>query len=94
MTKAIKNKWVKALRSGKYKQTSGSFCREVEGKLCYCVIGVLALVAKIPVSPDITSNYTSVQEILDKDLMWKFISLNDKDGETFVQLADIVDDLV
>lgn len=42
MKKALKAKWVAALRSGKYKQTTGQLVEESErGKLSYCCLGVL-----------------------------------------------------
>lgn len=42
MNKAIKRKWVKALRSGLYKQGSGKLRSERdEGDVRYCCLGVL-----------------------------------------------------
>lgn len=60
MTKTLVNKWVKALRSGNYKQ-GRTFLRQStpEGD-CFCVLGVLADVAgcrwgkeKIPNGPEV-----------------------------------------
>jgi hypothetical protein len=39
MNKAIKNKWVKALRSGKYKQAEGTLYNK--DKDSFCCLGVL-----------------------------------------------------
>lgn len=42
MKKAIMNKWVKALRSGKYKQCKADLCQvDDKGNLSYCCLGVL-----------------------------------------------------
>lgn len=42
MKKALKAKWVAALRSGEYKQTTGQLVHEsVRGNLSYCCLGVL-----------------------------------------------------
>lgn len=42
MKKAIMNKWVKALRSGKYKQCKEDLCQvDDKGNLSYCCLGVL-----------------------------------------------------
>ena len=41
MNKAYKEKWVKALRSGKYKQTKGQLVRECGDDKTYCCLGVL-----------------------------------------------------
>ena len=43
MKKNIANKWIKALRSGKYKQGTGSL-KTKEGK--YCCLGVLCEITK------------------------------------------------
>jgi len=42
MKKSIANKWIKALRSGKYKRTKEVLCRQQEnGNKQYCCLGVL-----------------------------------------------------
>lgn len=38
--KAARRKWIKALRSGKFKQTAGVLCRMTEGQSDYCCLGV------------------------------------------------------
>ncbi len=42
MLKSIKNKWVKALRSGKYKQGTGQL--RSENGMSFCCLGVLATI--------------------------------------------------
>lgn len=42
MNKKIAKKWVRALRSGKYKKTKGTLCRvSNNGNKSYCCLGVL-----------------------------------------------------
>ena len=42
MKKTIAEKWIKALRSGKYKKTMGQLCRVAKnGNKSYCCLGVL-----------------------------------------------------
>jgi hypothetical protein len=42
MNKKTKNKWLKALKSGKYIQGSGLLREERAGIVCHCCLGVLA----------------------------------------------------
>jgi hypothetical protein len=59
MKKSTANKWVKALRSGKYKQGEGHL-RSVnkKGKASYCCLGVLAKVNKVD------SNFIDYNDLL------------------------------
>lgn len=41
MKQDVAKKWIKALRSGKYKQTKGVLRDEINGKPAYCCLGVL-----------------------------------------------------
>lgn len=42
MDKKIMKKWVKALRSGKYRKTTGQLCKVAQnGNKSYCCLGVL-----------------------------------------------------
>ena len=43
----IKTLWVNALRSGQYKQISGTLCREVNDTPCFCALGVLCEVHRV-----------------------------------------------
>lgn len=43
----IKTLWVNALRSGQYKQISGTLCREVNDTPCYCALGVLCDIHRV-----------------------------------------------
>lgn len=41
MKKTVKQKWVKALKSGNYKQTRNALARKYKGQTRYCCLGVL-----------------------------------------------------
>jgi hypothetical protein len=41
MNKRVKRLWIKALRSGRFKQTGGQLCRTVIGEKFHCCLGVL-----------------------------------------------------
>ena len=41
MDPKVKAKWLKALRSGEYDQTTGSLCSVDDGAASYCCLGVL-----------------------------------------------------
>lgn len=45
MKPEIKAKWIAALRSGNYKQTTGVLKRETDGAVSYCCLGVLCELA-------------------------------------------------
>lgn len=37
----VKKRWLRALRSGRYKQTTGQLKHTSDGETCFCVLGVL-----------------------------------------------------
>lgn len=43
----LQRKWLRALKSGKYKQTTGRLCRKVRGEYRYCCLGVACEVLRI-----------------------------------------------
>lgn len=52
LTKKIKTKWLKALKSGTYKQGFTQLYDNFQGKDAYCCLGVLCKVMDIPISED------------------------------------------
>lgn len=53
MNEQLKNKWVSALRSGEYDQTSGYLkVRRGDGSLAYCCLGVLCELMELPHEED------------------------------------------
>jgi len=64
MTKSKMEKWVKALRSGKYKQAR-SRLREIDGdKIGYCCLGVLGEVCGVP--QERLNNYHTLTDGMNK----------------------------
>lgn len=49
MKSDIKEKWVAALESGEYKQTTGRLTQKVDDEFSYCCLGVLSKVCDVPV---------------------------------------------
>ncbi len=96
ISKELVTEWVKALRSGKYKQGEGSL--RYEGK--HCCLGVLCEVANIPVcdvehdndSDKNSAAYTEIREMLIQAGISpsKLIGMNDV-GEDFLQIADEIE---
>jgi hypothetical protein len=96
MKKAMKDAWLVALRSGKYKQAAGHLT-SVDGK-CHCVLGVLCLVADVAHDkgpfgpPSVLYERTGLDRGYGADLM----QLNDYKSMgfhkyNFAKLADIIE---
>ena len=45
MNKVVADKWIEALRSGKYAQTRGTLCRSICESTSHCCLGVLTEIA-------------------------------------------------
>jgi len=100
LPKAFKNKWIKALRSGKYEQIQGRLIKD-KG---YCCLGVACSVLKYHnrfVSNHITipKNYNRVPialrgDALTNDLVEHLSDMNDGVGEgkkSFKQIANFIE---
>lgn len=48
MYQPFKKAWVKALRSGKYRQGTGTLCRQVRPRVEFCCLGVACAIAELP----------------------------------------------
>lgn len=84
MDKKLKAKWVKALRSGKYKQcTSELYDSEARE---YCCLGVLCVVAKL--EPDANA-YTKLDRLVGS--YSPFVRMNDDLGKSFSEIADHIE---
>lgn len=91
-------KWCKALRSGKYKQTTGVLHNE-EG---YCVLGLVGKLCGIPSSVlihtqrfvDLSQEYQKkipgeLNDLIDnRGIISELLFLNDSEHYTFEELAD------
>lgn len=63
-TQEVKDKWLEALKSGKFKQGQFSLMQEVDGEIRHCCIGVLGEVCKFLNNSDKyeTNPYTFLEE--------------------------------
>jgi hypothetical protein len=56
MNQKIKGKWIRALRSGLYRQGYGRLVDREDGEYCYCPLGVLVVIQGVP--PDKLLHYS------------------------------------
>jgi hypothetical protein len=97
---AFKRKWVKALRSGKYEQATGTmYSPDANG---YCCLGVACVINGInhrylqhgyP-----KHSFTSVPSLLrtdkegnENDIMGQLVDLNDTEKKTFKEIATYIE---
>jgi hypothetical protein len=94
----LKEKWVKALRSGRYKQTTGVLSEhDSSGREANCCLGVLCRVARLRkdnwrdwgLLSDFDSGYALLEE---HDFNEQpLASLNDE-GKSFSEIADYIEE--
>jgi hypothetical protein len=105
MNKRVKRLWIKALRSGKYKQGQGQLCIEQPDGLEHCCLGVLE---EIAITCGVIDNYEHCSGSLDRTVKeWAGLQttnprlgprvdsrtaswLNDK-GKSFTFIADRIE---
>ena len=98
MTKAQKTKWIKALRSGKYKQSTEGYLRSIieDNQLAFCCLGVAC---EIGITNAQKNSFYTVENTFTED---KFLpehvqvclaELND-DGIPFEVIAGVIDQWV
>lgn len=99
LTESFIEEWTEALRSGDYRQISGSLCK-LNGEPQYCCLGVAAVIRGY--SNDILEENNYLKGGINGSLvrlprtMWKntvndfFAGLNDK-GLDFEQIADVIE---
>lgn len=89
-------KWVNALRSGKYKQAKGTlYDEETDG---YCCLGVYCKVVTKDSKSYLSEGSEGPEEAYDKfdrilghELKHKLIGMNDK-GKSFAEIADVIEE--
>ncbi len=102
MTKYLKNKWIKALRSGDYKQTTCHLCDTALDK--HCCLGVLCdISSKLPFEDgdvffeddrydaEIPSEGLRLIGLKESE-QTTLIIMNDSDHKTFEKIADWIKD--
>lgn len=89
MDKDIKEKWVKALRSGEYKQGTGTF---LDDKNRYCCLGVLCAITNAQPVPFSSTGWMHLNKYLDYcDEQAPLYRMND-DGASFAEIADYIEE--
>lgn len=109
MTKEEKKRWakakfVKALRSGRYKKANERCAKYDEGnKICYCAVGVFGKIMRIPVEAPSEAfereSYRAIETILGietKEIFGRNDGWREYGGEpwSFKQIADWVEENV
>jgi hypothetical protein len=87
MNMKLKSRWIKALRSGQYRQTITYLGDTRGGKEYNCCLGVLARVARLKLNRENESgSWPLPDEILDWDTQRMLSRMND-DGKSFEDIA-------
>ena len=90
LTKAQAQKWVTALRSGKYAQTRTVLCEsDFAGNNSYCCLGVLREIR--PGTRARASTETLHFSILPSEIQDRLVELNDDEGWNFNQIAGYIE---
>lgn len=85
MDKKLKKKWVKALRSGRYKQIQNTLVTNGG----YCCLGVLARVMD-PKGKRLDMGYPD-NDVLDRHTAKTLATMNDEGGKSFPEIADYIE---
>jgi hypothetical protein len=99
----LKEKWLKALRSGQYRQGTGRL-RTADD--CYCALGVLCDTSgkgrwvvdeagcRMYKTDDWTAYVLPSPDLIDEDQRDEIILLNDGEGKSFAEIADWIEENV
>lgn len=98
MKPSIRDRWIKALRSGKYEQTTGTLCHFDSASsepISYCCLGVLTHILKDP-NGDLGNCSLLSEEILKKTgltnpVQEKLANLNDDSKWSFNRIASYIE---
>lgn len=90
MTKALARKWVKALRSGKYKQGRNRLKYGNQNGTFYCCLGVAEEACGVPRNDGLELRPGVLPSMLQSDLM----EMNDVEGADFKHIAKHIEDHV
>lgn len=96
MIKSVRDKWIKALRSGRYKQTTGRLRKKINGKYRYCCLGVLCKINRLnfrtcTIKGHIADKIATEKFGLSYKEQTRLSTLNDIDRLTFKQIADEIE---
>lgn len=95
MTAEMKSYWVKALRSGVFKQGVGQLCeRFKDGTLKHCCLGVANAIFDLQQNDRRATLQDHVAEamlVIPADIQVQLYKLNDEDHKTFAEIADFIE---
>lgn len=102
LPKQEKQNWLKALRSGDYKQGKGMLKDEYSLNVGveYCCIGVYGECNNIPITKDglrfVGDNlegfiYETMEKLIGQDQTSTLIAMNDYGDKTFLEIADYIE---
>jgi len=88
MNPELAKKWVNALESGDYSQAKGALKQAVNGKDCFCCLGVLMDISGKPIIPNqqLPTGEQQLELGLSRNAVQLLSSLNDN-GITFNKIA-------
>lgn len=101
--KQLKNKWVKALRSGKYTQAKGVLKRRLPGnnKYAHCCLGVLGELCGVssmvdkPIILEKGNELRGItkvpQSFLENSILQDTLAEMNDDGYSFTEIADYIE---
>ncbi len=96
LTKKVKNQWLEALRSGKYKQGKGKLIKATNSGFSYCCLGVLQAITGLEiVNSELLTNKKDIScscvKGLSTDMQDNLASYNDKEDKSFDWIANWID---
>jgi len=80
MNQAVKKRWIKALRSGKYRRGEGRLCTTYKGRSKFCCLGVLA-------NEELDGEWQESDELYEGNTAWELCYKGDRDGDLLPGIA-------
>lgn len=95
MNKELKNKWIEALRSGKYKQGKGALRTGDIENPHYCCLGVLCAISLEKIKGEVMWEKgflpSSLEDYVCFDIQKSLTFKNDNAGWSFSEIADWIE---
>lgn len=94
MTPTLLKRWLRALRSGRWKQGSGRLRRGNQHGRHYCCLGVLDELAGRPSANSaklMRDREQHIPVLVDADFQDQLVTLNDTQGLSFEEIADYIE---
>lgn len=88
MDSKLKDKWIKALRSGKFRQARG---RLTKGKNHHCCIGVAAVVANPKIKLGVSTGDAAALVGINSSEQQVLVDMNDHERRSFKTIADYIE---